>query len=108
VTDAQRQASITRHSRFLTPSERQVFEPTEAERLAIDRSVLLAKQSWRMGSAARRVGRPSGTELRRRPVNARWHRFALNEALKLVAGFALIVLIVGGVVSCVLQPFGAL
>ena len=45
MTDAQRQASIKRHSRFLTPSERQVLEPTEAELLAIDRSVLLAKQA---------------------------------------------------------------
>lgn len=41
-------------------------------------------------------------------MNARWTRFALNEALKLVAGFALIFLIVGLVVSCALQPFGAL
>jgi len=42
-------------------------------------------------------------------VNARrWNRIALNEALKLMAGFALIFAIVGGIVSCALQPFGAL
>jgi hypothetical protein len=41
-------------------------------------------------------------------MNARLRRFALNEALKAVAGFALIVLIVVGIVSCALQPFGAL
>lgn len=48
MTDAQRKASIARHSRFLTPAERKVFEPTEAERLAIDHAVRIAKQngSW--------------------------------------------------------------
>jgi hypothetical protein len=45
VTDAQRQASIKRHARFLTPTERQALAPTEAELIAIDRSVNIAKQT---------------------------------------------------------------
>lgn len=45
MTDAQRQASIKRHSRFLTATERQALAPTEAELIAVDRIKNIAKQT---------------------------------------------------------------
>jgi hypothetical protein len=45
MTDAQRQASIKRHERFLTDAERQALQPTEAELIAVDHAVRVAKQT---------------------------------------------------------------
>lgn len=45
MTDAQRRASIVRHSRFLSPAEQKVFAPTEAELIAIEHAKNFAKAS---------------------------------------------------------------
>lgn len=45
MTDAQRRASIERHAPYLTPAQAEALMPSEAELIAIDRSLNIAKQS---------------------------------------------------------------